>query len=37
MEDIKRSLTAERYTALMAELDPQELATLKTWSDNADN
>jgi hypothetical protein len=33
MEEIKRSLTAEQYTALMAKLDPQKLATLKSWSD----
>jgi hypothetical protein len=37
MEEIKRSLPAERYTALMAKLDPQELPTLKPWSDNTGN
>ncbi|KAG9196375.1 hypothetical protein G6011_01496 [Alternaria panax] len=37
MEEIKRGLTAERCTALMAKLDPQELATLKPWSDNTGN
>jgi hypothetical protein len=37
MEEIKRSLTAERYTSLMAQLDPQELAMLKPWSENIGN
>jgi hypothetical protein len=36
MEEIKRSLTAEQYTALMAKLDPQKLATLKSWSDTGE-
>ena len=37
MEEIKRSLTAERYTSLIAKLDPQELVMLKPWADNIGN
>ena len=37
MEEIKRSLTAERYTSLMAKLNPQEPVMLKPWSDNIGN
>ncbi|KAI4951145.1 hypothetical protein J4E91_003850 [Alternaria rosae] len=36
MEEIKRTFTVEQYAALMARLDPQELPTLKPWSDTND-
>jgi hypothetical protein len=37
MDEIKRSLTAERYAALIAKLDPQKPATLKSWFDGIDD